>query len=211
MGKRASMVTVYLVDDSEVFVTELVLTVPWEQLQCQVVGSALEASTAEREILTLKPDLVITDISMPGRDGLKLIQSLQERMPDLEFILVSAYSKFEYAFKAIKLGTADYFVKPFDDEEFYSAIQRVVDRILVRRKENANDKEQFMGEKADDIQPYYLKEALKIIDERYQEKLSAASIAKELFIQKAICVSCFVRRWILPLRNILFISVFEKP
>ena len=185
------MITVYLVDDSEVFVTELILTVPWAQLQCQVVGSALEASTAENEILTLKPDLVITDISMPGRDGLKLIQSLQEKMPELEFILVSAYAKFEYAFKAIKLGTADYFVKPFDDEEFYAAIQRVAERILTRKKENTNHEVQSMEEKVDDTQPYYLKEALKIIDERYQEKLSAASIAKELFISESYLCKLF--------------------
>ena len=87
-------------------------------------------------------------------------------MPELEFILVSAYAKFEYVFKAIKLGTADYFVKPFDDEEFYAAIQRVAERILTRKKENTNSEVQSMEEKVDDTQPYYLKEALKIIDER---------------------------------------------
>lgn len=126
------MVKVYLVDDSVLFLNELTLTVPWERMDCKVVGSALEAETAEREIREMRPDLIITDISMPGRDGLAMVESLAD-IPGPEFIIVSAYPKFEYAFRAIKLKTADYFVKPFDDEEFYRAIKRVAQRISARQ------------------------------------------------------------------------------
>ena len=74
------MVGVYIVDDSKLFVNELTLTVPWAELGCRVVGSAVNAFDAEREIRERRPDLVITDISMPERSGLELIERLGVRL-----------------------------------------------------------------------------------------------------------------------------------
>ena len=87
------MVGVYIVDDSKLFVNELTLTVPWAELGCRVVGSAVNAFDAEREIRDSRPDLVITDISMPERSGLELIERLGD-LDGMEFILISAYSRF---------------------------------------------------------------------------------------------------------------------
>ena len=185
------MVKVYIVDDSILFLNELTLTVPWERMDCKVVGSALEAETAEREIRKMRPDLIITDISMPGRDGLQMVESLAD-IPGPEFIIVSAYPKFEYAFRAIKLKTADYFVKPFDDEEFYRAIERVVERINARQRDSAGALCP-PGSHSGHAHNNYIEEALQYIDDHYAEALSAASVAKALFVSESHLSKCFRR------------------
>ncbi|HIS86017.1 MAG TPA: helix-turn-helix domain-containing protein [Candidatus Faecivicinus avistercoris] len=185
------MVKVYLVDDSVLFLNELTLTVPWERMDCKVVGSALDAETAEREIREMRPDLIITDISMPGRDGLEMVESLAD-IPGPEFIVVSAYPKFEYAFRAIKLKTADYFVKPFDDEEFYRAVERVAQRISARQRAAA-DASRLPGIYSGHTHNNYIEAALQYVDDHYAEDLSAASVAKALFISESYLSKCFRR------------------
>ena len=175
------MVGVYIVDDSKLFVNELTLTVPWAELGCRVVGSAVNAFDAEREIRDSRPDLVITDISMPERSGLELIERLGD-LDGMEFILISAYSRFEYALKAIKLNTADYFVKPFDDEEFYAAIRKMAERI-----------EQKRGAEPPKTTGGYLEAAVQYVDAHYAEEISAASVAKALFISESYLSKQFRR------------------
>lgn len=175
------MVGVYIVDDSRLFVNELALTTPWEELGCRLVGSAVNAFDAEREIRARRPDLVITDISMPERSGLELIERLSD-LDGIEFILISAYSRFEYALKAIKLNTADYFVKPFDDSEFYAAIRKMAQQIEKKRSSAP-------------VKPQggYIEEAVQYIDAHFSEEISAASVAKALFISESYLSKQFRR------------------
>ena len=186
------MIKVYIVDDSVLFVSELALTVPWEKLGAQVVGSAYDADTAEREIRALRPELVITDIAMPGRDGLNLIESLAD-LPGTEFILISAFPRFEYALKAIKLKTADYFVKPFDDDEFCQAIERVVSRIISAQQNQAEEDLAIAAAESPRIQNAHLARAVQYMDVHFAEELSAAQVAKAMFISESYLSKLF--RW----------------
>ncbi len=67
-------------------------------------------------------DLLITDIKMPGQSGLELIQALREHFPDLPVVIVSGYSDFEFAQRAIELGVYRYLTKPTDTEELEAII-----------------------------------------------------------------------------------------
>ena len=130
------MYKVYVADDSILFRKELVLTTPWEALNCNVIGQAGDGYIAMDEIIKTNPDIVITDIRMPKMDGLELIKELKDRDFDAEFIVISAYSEFEYALKAIKLGVHDYVLKPINDEELMETLSKVIERI--KEKENSN-------------------------------------------------------------------------
>lgn len=187
------MVKVYIVDDSVLFVGELMLTVPWEKLGAQVVGSAHDADTAERDIREKRPDIVITDIAMPRRDGLNLIESLQD-LQDIEYILVSAYPRFEYALKAIKLKIADYFLKPFDDEEFNQAIERVIQKVTSGGKARRSELQMKIAlPDASNIQNHYLVDAIRYMDEHYAEELSSAQMAQMLYISESYLGKLFRR------------------
>ena len=128
------MVRVYIVEDSILALNELLFTVDWKALGCQVVGSAMDTFKAEKEIRALLPQLVITDVQMPLRDGLEMIKALAD-LSGVYFIVISAYRLFEYAQRAIKLDTFDYILKPIDDEELYRSIESVVYTIRSQKED----------------------------------------------------------------------------
>jgi DNA-binding NtrC family response regulator len=80
-------------------------------------------------------DLVITDIRMPGVDGIGLLEETKKLQPDIAVIMMTAYASVETAVDALRLGAADYIMKPFTPEK----VERVVEAVLRERKlENVN-------------------------------------------------------------------------
>ena len=62
-------------------------------------------------------DLVLTDLSMPGMDGLELLRKVKETSPDIQVVLMTAYSTVQSAVEAMKAGAFEYLIKPFANEE----------------------------------------------------------------------------------------------
>ncbi len=69
-------------------------------------------------------DVVVTDISMPGRDGMSLLKEIKERAPNTRVVMMTAYSTVDSAVEAIKTGAFEYLVKPFDNEKFLEVVKR---------------------------------------------------------------------------------------
>lgn len=78
------------------------------------------------------PDVIITDIRMPGQDGLEMIGYLKHRYQNLEFVVLSGYNEFDYARKALQLQVFDFLLKPLKQEDLY----RVLDAIAAKRMED---------------------------------------------------------------------------
>ena len=95
-----------------------------------VVDSTHDGQDALRKVDETEYDLMILDIMMPGMDGLEVLQSVKERHPDVDVIMMTGLSEIQTAVKAMKLGAFDYLSKPFDPDEF----KLVVDRALERRQ-----------------------------------------------------------------------------
>ena len=91
----------------------------------EVVGKAAGAEAARAMVATLKPQLILLDINMPGEDGFQFLESIAER--DFEVIFVSAYN--DYGIKALKASAADYLLKPVSYDELVLAVEKVA-RIL---------------------------------------------------------------------------------
>lgn len=72
-----------------------------------------------------KPDLIITDITMPKMNGIELIKLAKEYNPSIQFILLTVHDTFEYAQKAVKLGVTDYILKPVKPTELLSKVNMV--------------------------------------------------------------------------------------
>ena len=123
-----------LIADDEVKVCKLLVNlVDWASLGLEIVGIANDGHTACSMIETLKPDIVITDIRMPGFNGIELIDYIKKRFSQIHFIIISGYRQFEYASQAIKYGVEDYLLKPLKKTE----IERVLKKII-------NDHEQVV-------------------------------------------------------------------
>jgi DNA-binding NtrC family response regulator len=82
-------------------------------------------------------DLVITDLKMPGINGLELIRHIRENLRDVETIMITGYPTVEGAVEAVKTGAEEYLAKPFTDEELASAVERALEKLRLRRASTA--------------------------------------------------------------------------
>jgi len=78
-------------------------------------------------------DLVITDLKMPEVSGMDLIKHIRDNYTDTEVMMITGYPSIETAVEAVKTGAEEYLTKPFTDEELFSAVQRTLDKLHVRR------------------------------------------------------------------------------
>lgn len=128
------MYNVLLVDDEPLALEGLRDFIPWEEYNFQVQGCALNVNQACAMIAGQTPDLVITDICMPERNGIDLIASLKKAAPETRVIILSGYDEFEYARDALQYGAAAYLLKPVDRTELCGLLSEVRDALEEKRK-----------------------------------------------------------------------------
>lgn len=119
------MYKVLLVDDELWSLIALRNVIDWMEQGFVIVGEAEDGEQALKRILSLEPDLVVSDIRMPGLDGLKLLEEIQEHKLKTLVLLVSGYSDFEYARQALLYGCTGYLVKPVNEKELLQYLQKV--------------------------------------------------------------------------------------
>ena len=78
--------------------------------------------------------VVVTDLSMPGRDGLQLMQELLRMAPDLAVIMITGFATVDNAIEAMKLGAEDFIRKPYDMEELVLLVERCLDNVRIRQE-----------------------------------------------------------------------------
>jgi len=114
-----------LVDDEILVLEGLKKAIDWEEQGFTIVGQALNGLEAYKEIDILKPDVVFTDIRMPGMNGIDLMDKFQLKEDKLKFVIFSGYEDFSYAQKAMNLGAVGYCLKPFNEEEILNTLNNV--------------------------------------------------------------------------------------
>ena len=117
-----------------------------------VVAEAEDGKAGLALCLEHKPDIIITDIRMPDMDGLEMLAVLKEQGVDFNAIVISAFSEFEYAKKAISLGVTEYLLKPISVMEFRAALENVENKIIEKRQkkpEQVGTLSQLLGEALD--------------------------------------------------------------
>jgi DNA-binding response OmpR family regulator len=80
------------------------------------------------------PDVVITDITMPGMDGLEMAREIHRINPEIPIIVLSAYSDKEKLLGAIDAGIVKYFIKPFDPEELLGYLESLAEKLAQDRQ-----------------------------------------------------------------------------
>ena len=105
------MYSIMLVDDDSIVRVRLKNMLQWEQLDCRIVAEASNGMEAIAKMEREHPDILITDIDMPGMNGVDLIQYVQEVWPETYILALSAYDDFEYVRDSMKYGAQDYVLK----------------------------------------------------------------------------------------------------
>ena len=107
-----------LVADDELWMTlSIKKLIEKSGLPFRVIGEVMNGVAALEAVEREKPDLLITDIRMPGYDGLELLEQMKKKCLATKVILLSGYAEFEYARKAIRLDAFDYLLKPVKQEQ----------------------------------------------------------------------------------------------
>jgi len=131
-----TMLKVLIADDEEKVCQLIRGLVPWDALGFRVVGFAHDGITALSMLREHAPDLLITDIRMPGLDGIQLIGEAKQFLPNLLSIIISGYRHFDYAHNAIKYGVEDYLLKPIQREELIQTLEKL--RAVIKRADEAH-------------------------------------------------------------------------
>ena len=102
----------------------------WKEYGYENVGAYTDPREALADIERLRPDVIFTDIRMPGLDGLSLIERVKELVPSASFVIVSAYRDFEIARQAFKSEVSDYLIKPLDKNEVKNTVSSLYEKLL---------------------------------------------------------------------------------
>lgn len=96
------------------------------------------------------PDIVISDIKMPGMDGIELLSRIKQINPETEVVMITGHGDIDLAIKSLKLEATDFVTKPINDEALEIAMKRARDRLLMRRKlkKYTENLEQLVEEKS---------------------------------------------------------------
>ncbi|MNC04097.1 putative response regulatory protein [compost metagenome] len=130
------MYKVVLADDETIALEGLRTLTDWEELGFEICGACENGEEALTAVAECSPDLVITDIRMPGIDGLELIQRVRQlEMEQPVFIVLSGYGEFEYARTALRYGVRHYLLKPVVEAEWEKALAAISNELDMRVKQ----------------------------------------------------------------------------
>lgn len=124
------MKRVLIVDDEQSMRDMLAIALRGEGFE---VIAAENGEAAQAEIEAHPVDIVVSDIRMPGLDGLELLSQTREISPDTEVILITAHASTDSAIEALRLGAYDYITKPFDVEELKNTVAHALERQELQR------------------------------------------------------------------------------
>lgn len=183
------MFKVVIIDDEPIIVEGLSRVIKWEKYDCEIVGTAYDGNEGMELIEEKNPDIVFSDIAMPGIQGLQMIAGLRDKHRDMMITILTGYRDFDFAQTAITLGVCRFLLKPSNLSEIEEAVQYMVDT-LKRREEQAAIKEPEKERKENDKEhqseagSFLVKNALKYLDEHYVEKLTLAELAEKMYVSQ---------------------------
>jgi len=157
------MLTVLIVDDEPLVRNSIEYALQEIEIKTHILG---EAENGEEALLLYKkllPDVVITDVKMPGMDGLALIEEIRKIDRITQFIIISGYAEFDYARRAMKYEVQHYLLKPIKSKDLEEALRQCALRINSKYAELLPQAEQL----------------IKYIDDNYAAPLTLNMLAQK--------------------------------
>jgi two-component system response regulator YesN len=162
------MYKVIIVDDEAVVRIGLKNTINWNEHGFELVGDYANGREAWEAVEKHKPELVISDISMPFMDGLELAGLISAQFPYIKMIILTGFDEFEYAQQAIRLKVSDFILKPITARE----IRSLLDRVKAEMDEETKHREDLGRLNSQ------LSQSLPLLKERFLERLVAVGLSK---------------------------------
>lgn len=168
------MLRVILADDEFLVRLAFINTINWKERGFELVGTASNGVEAYEMILRERPDIVITDLTMPQMSGLELIERVKAEGIPCEFVVLSCHNEFDYVKQALKLGVFDYILKlSMDMNELLEMLERLKKKILENRPNTGSGKEPFTWQELGDTSFLVIVAGSETNDEEGQDKTRA--------------------------------------
>lgn len=120
---------VLIIDDEKPARTALrYLLGEWKMRNCSVL-EAKNGTEGYQLFLRESPDIIILDINMPHLTGIEFLEKIENKIGDTKIIIISGYNEFKFAQKAIQYNVMGYLLKPINRQEFYSAMERIIEEL----------------------------------------------------------------------------------
>ena len=175
------MLRVVIADD-EPFVREgLKSLINWEEIGVKLVGDFENGKELINHLPELLPDIVITDIQMPSISGLQIAKYISENYKNIIVILLTAYSKFQYAKEAIEYGVKHYVVK----NDLLDELPMILAKIVSEKRESDNTKDFNSDGEGFENCEYIISDIEKYIEENLDKKLCLNDIAVSVHMNKS--------------------------
>ncbi len=120
------MYKIILIDDDRSTLETIGAFYDWNQMGLDLATTADNGISGLEAILSIKPDIVLIDIKMPGMDGLEVIEETRKNGLDPYFIVMSGYADFKYAQTALRLSVSEYILKPYSPTDLRQAFEKAV-------------------------------------------------------------------------------------
>ena len=140
-------------------------------LPFRVIGETNDGVTTLEEVEKKKPDVLFSDIRMPGYTGLELLEHIQEKKLDVKVVFVSGYAEFTYAQKALSLGAVDYLLKPIKPDMMTTVLKKLEVKLAGKVQEEVIEQKE---EKVPVIE-----QIITEIQEHYTENITLTELAKK--------------------------------
>ena len=173
------MYKVVLVDDEPLIVEGLRRVVDWAGHNCRVAATACDAVSGAKAIREHRPNILLTDIKMPGEDGLTMLAGLKGEFPRMQIAVLTGYRDFEYAQRAIRLGVSRFLLKPSKMDELEEALDHMTDLL-----DNLPPEEKEEEETNTAANSFIVRQARGYIAQHCAEKLSLQDVADHCFISQ---------------------------
>ncbi|GAB2560261.1 response regulator transcription factor [Gracilibacillus alcaliphilus] len=162
---------IVIADDEPLITQGLANTLPWEELEVEVVGTAQNGLEAFEMLSRTAVDILITDVYMPEMDGIDLSKKVVQDFPETQIIMISGYDEFEYAREAMRIGVQDYLLKPVNIEELLNLVKKVKKDIVNHKVEQESKSQsiikQYLSEQIFQVPPSTTEEQLADLVSEY--------------------------------------------
>ena len=183
------MFRLIIVDDEKIIRETISSIIDWKSLGIELIGLCKNGIEAYDMIIDEYPDMVLTDIKMPGLSGLDLIKKVQETDKNIQFVILSGYGEFDFAKKAMAYGVKHYLLKPCNESQIIDVMRQVVDDCLqLKATEEIQQSHQKLKDNLDDnimrniiMESLAHRDDLKTIVKQYEHYIDFGAINYELY------------------------------
>ena len=188
------MYKVLVVEDEEVIRKGLISFIDFEKLNCMLVGEAENGNVGVKLIKELEPDIVITDINMPVKNGIEMIEETLDY--NYSTIIISGYSEFGYAKKAIRYGVSDYLLKPIEEEELEEVLlQAIEQRQILKSYQRIKNHQEELSDieliQYIEVDHHLVNQMLQYVKNNFHYKITMEDVSNHLHYSESSLNKCF--------------------